>query len=260
MEYLTSNPATLSFQPQYCQATHNYPSYTFISNVTLGSLSNNSSYANGYQDFSSINVSAASGAGLSYSITSTTDAQAYTIWLDANNDGDFSAGEMLANISNDFGDYTVSGALSLPTLANGSYRLRIRGQLYYYGLPADPCSTLDYGETEDYSILIGPPPCPATISAANLTVGTQQNNSTQLTWTPGNGTNQVVILKAGSGCRPQHTPGWISVLRKCSLRVWRTGRWRLCGVQWQCQYRAGKQSGRQHLLLCYRGRSILIPA
>lgn len=81
--------------------------------------------------------------------------QNVSIWVDKNQDGDFSdVGEVLfqSNYTSGFPSI-INGTITIPSdIAAGETRLRVRSQYYLYGVIDNPCGYLIYSETEDYSL------------------------------------------------------------------------------------------------------------
>ncbi len=161
LNYRQSNAQCYS-QPNYCAATTtNVNNYGIgIQNVTLGSTINKSTSATGnspnYFDFTNLSVSGTPGTVISFSIqngaSNSTQAKIYIDW---NLDGTFatSSPELVWTSSNNTANATVSDTFSIPSVqAVGIYRIRVIGD--YGGYPSgDPCK-LNYGEVEDYSLVV----------------------------------------------------------------------------------------------------------
>jgi len=78
--------------------------------------------------------------------------QRYTVFLDLNNDGDFTTNEQLGT-TNGQGAALAQMPLVIPATANlGLLRLRIVGQLATAPLPS--CNSAEDGQVEDYGILV----------------------------------------------------------------------------------------------------------
>jgi len=180
--------------------------YYYTSNVTLGNSVNNNTGCDGfYSDFSSLQIlTAAPGETINYSVSlENVGAQNWgssvNIFIDYNNDADFDdAGEKVVdNIYLSFNN-PASGSFTLPAfIAFGSYRIRVVNS----GSTSNPCE-LDYGEVEDYTLLIPEPaycipvisnPCDMWIS--NVTIGTINISTVQPTLcTPGGYTDYSSML------------------------------------------------------------------
>lgn len=78
----------------------------------------------------------------------------FYIWIDFNNDADFSEDEKLVSLVNIpySTNPTINPIITIPSsVNNGTYRMRVR--LGYYQLSSTPCGTSD-GEVEDYTVTI----------------------------------------------------------------------------------------------------------
>jgi hypothetical protein len=143
------------------------PGFTWITNVTTsGGVSdfNNSSFVDvsAYSDYSSsVIASNTQLATTTISFTSYLYALSYSAWIDFNNNGVFEASERIIANANVAGAYTVTDNFTVPfSAAPGTYRMRVRGNHFGYGIPTDPCIQMEFGETEDYSFTViaaGPP-------------------------------------------------------------------------------------------------------
>ena len=85
--------------------------------------------------------------------TGTVYNEGYAVFIDYNQDGDFTdAGETVWTKSASK-TTPVSGSLTIPTSAlNGSTRMRV--SMKYNGIPTS-CESFSYGQVEDYTIVIG---------------------------------------------------------------------------------------------------------
>lgn len=141
----------------YCASKGNSVNDEYINRVQFGSIDNTSGANAGYGDFTSQSTSIAKGGSTTITITPAwTDAaysEGYSVWIDFNQDGDFAdAGEQVftqAATQNT----SVSGTINIPTTAlAGSTRMRV--SMKYNGIPT-ACKTFNYGEVEDYTLMIG---------------------------------------------------------------------------------------------------------
>ncbi|HAS41215.1 MAG TPA: hypothetical protein DCS93_12090 [Microscillaceae bacterium] len=142
--------------PTYCASTSNNANDEYISRVRLGSIDNSSTASGGYSDYTSVSTDV--NAGSSYTITinptwtGTVYNEAYSVWIDFNQDGDFTdAGEQVFTQGNTT-SATISGSISIPSSAlSGATRMRV--SMKYNGIPTS-CETFSYGEVEDYTVTI----------------------------------------------------------------------------------------------------------
>ncbi len=162
----------------YCTPTiSTYGNSTmYITNVsTSGGLTHftnsTSNSATCYADYSATkSVTQAQGKSVSLSFTSYQYGFNYGVWIDYNDNGTFTSGEKVVSIANS--DLTVSTSFAIPSNTPlGSHRMRIRGEYSYYSIPGDPCSTLLYGDTEDYTLNVEAPGPAISISPVSLDLG-----------------------------------------------------------------------------------------
>lgn len=169
---------TTEIQIIYCTSQGTNVSDEYISRVQLNTINNPSGSGNGYSDFT--NISTDLSVGESYTITvtptwtGTVYAEGYAVWIDYNNNGDFTdAGEQIWAQSPTTNS-PVSGTFSIPSGAvEGSTRMRV--SMKYNGIPTS-CETFTWGEVEDYTVnIVGngpdtqPPSAPTNLSASNIT-------------------------------------------------------------------------------------------
>lgn len=111
----------------------------------------------GYADFT--NLSTEVNQGETYQLIATTGYgdQNIRIWIDFNDDNEFSLDELLIDNwiiapGSASGSYTESVEFTIPNDAPlGSHRLRAKTN-WQAPVPDDACETTQYGETEDYTI------------------------------------------------------------------------------------------------------------
>ncbi|QJX49097.1 PKD domain-containing protein [Hymenobacter taeanensis] len=126
-----------------------------IFNVTLGGINNSTLGGNeGYKDYSCTQTAAlVVGADAPISIRTNSNAdENVRVWIDLNNDGTFNATTELVFSSNNLRTHT--GTIRLPTGTVTGVRLRLRVASDYSNSPIPtPCSSPQYSQTEDYSVL-----------------------------------------------------------------------------------------------------------
>ncbi|MBR9920823.1 MAG: T9SS type A sorting domain-containing protein [Bacteroidetes bacterium] len=200
-----SGNATTSFTTlaaSYCSSNSNNSSEEYIGRVQLNTIDNTSGGQN-YSDFT--NISTTLNEGQNYTITVTAVwpgpvyAEGYAVWIDYNNDADFTdAGELVwsqaANTNSpNSGSFTVPTGTSLTST-------RMRVSMKYNGIPSS-CEVFSYGEVEDYTIILNaggdtqPPSTPANLVASNETTTT-----IDLDWNPSTdnvGVTGYIILQDG---------------------------------------------------------------
>ena len=153
------NFTTTNSQNNYCSANGNSTSDEHIGRVQLGTINNSSGASSGgYGDFTALSTDLAQGSSNTITITpswaSTQYNEGYGVWIDYNQDGDFSdSGEQVWSKSPSQTN-PVSGTFIVPgSAATGQTRMRV--SLRYNALPS-PCGSFNYGEVEDYTVNITP--------------------------------------------------------------------------------------------------------
>jgi hypothetical protein len=153
-----------SFFTGYCTPTATFdpvPSGDFIQNVTTtGGITNINNTSGGgvpfgYQNFTAFSCSQAPGSAINFSVTTGGFNHNARIWVDWNNNLVFDAGELM--FSSGAAAITHTGSFSVPGAQPlGSYRMRIR--TVDGAQPLDPCNNVSWGEAEDYTFVVTPPP------------------------------------------------------------------------------------------------------
>jgi agmatine/peptidylarginine deiminase/chitodextrinase len=140
----------------YCASKGTDATGEVIANVDFASIYNLSTSTVGYENFSSVSTDITKGT--SYSITITPQwfygayAEGYAVFIDYNNDGDFTdAGEKVWTKAATTASY-VTGNITIPTTAiSGNTRMRV--SMKYNAIPT-ACETFSYGQVEDYTVNI----------------------------------------------------------------------------------------------------------
>ena len=136
----------------------------------------------------------------SVSFTSNYSTQYFAIWVDFNDDGDFSdSGEHLWSSPTNVWSSSV-GSITIPsTVSLGSYRLRIRSNYSATIGASESCSNFIYGETHDYTVTVTTPPaCPAPVLASL----TATDTTATITWTSSDSVFTVDYNVMGSSAVP----------------------------------------------------------
>ncbi|WNJ21190.1 GEVED domain-containing protein [Pontibacter sp. G13] len=127
---------------------------SFSVNTIVGNYPGSST---GYNDYT-LNDTTTLQRGQTYTATivnNPTYTSGVSVWIDYNNDSTFDASELLGSVTINGGGtesitFTVPGNALLSTT-------RLRMTQNYNSLPAGPCASMTYGETEDYSVTITAP-------------------------------------------------------------------------------------------------------
>jgi hypothetical protein len=163
----------------YCTSKGASVNDEYIQKVALGTINNTSTGGNGYSDYTSISTDLTKGESNTIIITpkwtGTVYSEGYGVWIDYNQDGDFTdAGETILTKSKSK-TTPVSGIFTVPSSAlNGATRMRV--VLKYNATPKSCEALFSYGEVEDYTVNIQPekvditaPSAPSNASASNVT-------------------------------------------------------------------------------------------
>jgi hypothetical protein len=140
----------------YCTSRGNSTVDEWIKQVKLGTINYNSGNNGGYADFTNLSTTLVKGTSNSITITpgwtGTKYSEAYRVWIDYNQDGDFlDSGEQVYSKSRTTAT-SVSGSFTVPTTAlNGQTRMRV--SMKYNAYPT-ACEIFSYGEVEDYTVII----------------------------------------------------------------------------------------------------------
>jgi hypothetical protein len=149
---------TLQSAPPYVYGTDDGD---YISNVTLNTINNNSTYdlplGDSYQDFTSISTTLIRGANytifVSSPVTFLGSASGYVAWIDFDNDGIFEVSE---NIMQKSPSTTQSQSFTVPSdAATGLVKMRVLSR--WNGTPTTDAynsAGYNYGEVEEYRVSI----------------------------------------------------------------------------------------------------------
>ena len=147
-----NNPATC-----YCIPASNNTTYYVSAFETTGgttNINNNTGAcsAGGYGNFTAQTVTQEQGMSVNFSST-IVGSSGFSIWVDWNQDGDFADSDEQVFVSTSYGT-SFNGSFSVPiTALTGSTRMRVRSN-YNDSSPDDPCSSITYGEAEDYTFKV----------------------------------------------------------------------------------------------------------
>ena len=171
--YITVNTSAATPIPASCAPnTLTYCCGFGITNVTFNTINNNSNDgSDGYSDFTCQQTTVLEGQNYTLSIqTAAASTQNYVAWIDFNNDGVFN--NITEKVFTATSQMNTSGNVNIPVGAvlNTPLRMRVSAD-YDFSAPPTPCNNLDYGQAEDYTIIINANPNPPTpvFSAAPTT-------------------------------------------------------------------------------------------
>ena len=152
----TVTVTTLGTSITYCTSQGNSTADEKIGKVVFKTISNTSTGTAGYENFTAISTMVTRGTSNTITITpswtSTKYNEGYAVFIDFNQDGDFSdAGETVFTKAAST-TTPVSGSFTIPTTAlTGNTRMRV--SMKYNGFPTS-CESFSYGQVEDYTITI----------------------------------------------------------------------------------------------------------
>ena len=154
----------------YCQAYSQGADYEYISNVTLANLNNDSgpSTYTSYYDDPALQINLVRGQQYTISVAknwvnNVTDYDAVSAWIDFNRNGRFDSSERILTSPVTLGTTIptiVSARFTVPNTAVTDSPLRMRVINLFAGQDnsglnlTDPCFTFDYGEVEDYQVVV----------------------------------------------------------------------------------------------------------
>ncbi|AXT18520.1 T9SS C-terminal target domain-containing protein [Flavobacteriaceae bacterium AU392] len=169
----------------YCDSASGNASEEFISRVQLNTI-DNSSTGQVYTDFTNISTVLTKEEQYTITITPTWTGtvynEAYSVWIDYNRNGDFT----------DPGEQVLTSAPSQSTSISGNFVVpvgavenstRMRVSMKYNAAPT-PCETFQFGEVEDYTIVIqgSGPDIEAPSAPTNLVANNTAQTTTDLSW------------------------------------------------------------------------------
>jgi PKD repeat protein len=150
------------FAQNYCQTSSQCgiaPILDFSTTGGYANITNNNSGCNaasGYYYFANKSLVVGIGDSFVFTLNSSISPYrqyGYAIWIDYNADGDFDdSGEKVWSSPSTTNTQVVD-TIVIPSSVNpGFSRMRVRST--YYSIPTDPCSSIYWGETEDYNIVL----------------------------------------------------------------------------------------------------------
>ncbi|WP_081988251.1 immunoglobulin-like domain-containing protein [Psychroserpens jangbogonensis] len=149
------NFTTTDVQLNYCASASTNINDEYIGRVQLNTI-DNASGGQFYTDFTSISTTLTIDTQYTITVTptwtGTVYSEGYAVWIDYNRDGDFGdAGELVWSQAATQST-PVSGSFTIPSGAvENSTRMRV--SMKYNGIPTE-CETFQYGEVEDYTVVI----------------------------------------------------------------------------------------------------------
>lgn len=142
--------------PNYCVANSGSTSDERIKRIEFGTIDNTSTGTAGYEDFSYLSTDVKKT--MTYPITITPEwpgtvyNEAYTVYIDWNNDGDFSDASETALVVAATKNNPVTGNITVPGDIPYLGTVRMRVIMKYSSNPTSACGTFSYGQIEDYTL------------------------------------------------------------------------------------------------------------
>ncbi|TXK73424.1 GEVED domain-containing protein, partial [Mesonia sp. K4-1] len=126
------------------------------------------------------------GSTYTFSATHNFSSQYLKIWIDLDQDGTFSASELLFTSAG--GSNNTTGSITIPAANGGATVMRVMDS--YASVPTDACNPgTTYGETHDYKVIISDVACESPREEVVATVDT--NGDIQVTTVPYNNINDT---------------------------------------------------------------------
>lgn len=156
-----------TLEMNYCTASAVSTEYERIANIKFNTIDHSSTGTDGYEDFTDIYTTVTPGSTYEFMGTISHppyDQDQIIVWIDYNRDGDFEDSGELVFLS-PVGVGPHSSDITIPSGASpGLTRMRVRLHDSGLGPNATPCGTSDYGQVEDYSIMITSDDCEDTMT------------------------------------------------------------------------------------------------
>ena len=162
----------------YCASTSGNVNDEYIGRVQLNTI-DNASGGQFYSNFTAISTDLSKDTQYTITITptwtGTVYSEGYAVWIDYNQNGDFTDSGELVYSRAATTTTPISGSFTVPaTAVDGPTRMRV--SMKYNGIPTS-CESFSYGEVEDYTVNIGgsggsdteAPMAPSSLTASNIT-------------------------------------------------------------------------------------------
>lgn len=152
----TVSVTTLTNSVTYCTSQGNNVQDELIGRVQFGTINNPSTGGTGYTNFTAISTNVTRGSSYTITVTptwtGTVYSEGYAVFIDWNQDGDFSDSGETAWTRSATTTTPVSGTITIPATATlGATRMRV--SMRYNAIPA-ACGSFNYGQVEDYTVNI----------------------------------------------------------------------------------------------------------
>jgi hypothetical protein len=149
----TNDTVQTQIEKTFCQPTGSCGFGDGFELVQIGTINNSTNCsANGYGDYTNLSTDLGRGMNHNMTVQSGWSQQQMSVWVDFNDNFVFEASERLIT-NHAFGTATSTTTLNIPVGANlGQHLMRCRTN--FQGGITDPCTSVSYGETEDYMVNI----------------------------------------------------------------------------------------------------------
>ncbi|MBF8455887.1 M4 family metallopeptidase [Kaistella sp. G5-32] len=142
--------------PAYCVASSSSTTDERIKRVQIGTIDNPSTSLAGYEDFSYLTTDVTKESSYPITITpewtSTVYSEAYAVFVDWNNDGDFLDAGETAFTKAASTVTPVVGNITVPPTYTYTGPVRMRVIMRFSTTPTTACGTIPYGQIEDYTL------------------------------------------------------------------------------------------------------------
>jgi len=142
--------------PAYCTLSSSNTADERIKRVQIGSIDNPSTSLAGYEDFSYLSTEVKKESIYPITITpewtSTMYNEAYAVFVDWNNDGDFLDANETAFTKAGSTTSPVVGNITVPSTYSYTGPVRMRVVMRFSTTPTTACGTIPYGQVEDYTL------------------------------------------------------------------------------------------------------------
>lgn len=154
---LVSKPAFITAHALCNNTINSTQSLVGIYRVQIGLMNNVTTQVFGYHDYSQTKIAqlekGSSGNFIAVERLSTTVAQSWGIWLDANQDGQFTMSELIGQVIGSTSSIISGNNIPIPNTALPGFT-RMRFAAYSGAAVIDGCSPMDNAEIEDYGVMI----------------------------------------------------------------------------------------------------------
>ncbi|GAB4045166.1 GEVED domain-containing protein [Spirosoma litoris] len=167
-----------NFSDDGCPYSINITGVTVNNKILSQNSGCSSSTTSYYTSFTGVSGTVTAGQSATFTVTKgTMNAMGSSIWVDLNNNHVFEISERLYQMSAADKAATFSGTLAIPISTTAS-AIAMRIVAAFSTIPGDPCGSYDYGETEDYILVVKQPCTPPVASLSGTTTITTGQTAT----------------------------------------------------------------------------------